>query len=43
MPLLEIQFLFYSLLTGIFHFPLQPIVAWGIFGKLCKIVHSLLF
>lgn len=43
MPLLEIQFLFYSLLTSIFHFPLQFIVAWVIFGKLYTIVHTLLF
>lgn len=43
MPLLEIQFLFYSLLTRAFHFPMQLIVAWVIFGKLYKIVRPLLF
>lgn len=43
MPLLEIQFLIYSLLTRVFHFPLQLTVAWVIFGKLYKIVHPLLF
>lgn len=43
MPLLEIQFLVYSLLTRVFHLPLQAAVAQVIFGKLYKIAHPLLF
>lgn len=43
MPLLEIQFLVYSLLTRVFHLLLQAIVAQVIFEKLYKIAHPLLF
>ena len=39
MPFIEIQSLVCSLLTGVFLLPLQPIVAWGLFWELYKIVN----